>query len=469
MLEKNQSLVGRVVSLGTNGEGIIRHEGTTFFVPACLPDEEVRFKTLKIKNGIGYGKVEEILTPSKDRVTPRCAHFLKCGGCDLQHLAYEGQLAFKKGLVQDCLKKIGGIEVAVDDTVPCEQQYAYRNKLQLPIGVDKEGKTVLGFYAARSHRIIPLERCDIHPDWAETLIAVFTKYLQQSGVKGYDEEKKTGELRHLIAREIGGKFIFTVVGRGKRLPAEKLLVEGLQHAFETFTLYYNRNEKDTNVILGEAFTLVHGGGFFEAEEGGITYEAGPATFLQVNETVRAKLYEAAVGSIVETGEEVVIDAYSGGGLMTAMLAKKAKAVYGIELEAEAVRCADALQQKNGLKNMRNICGYVEKEIAGVLSNLQTEKVRLIVDPPRAGVHRDAIKAIATSGVERITYISCNPATLARDIGILTGSLVEKDGVLVKADRADGAYEVVSVTPYDMFPQTKHVESVVCLERRLYEK
>ncbi|MBQ9118182.1 MAG: 23S rRNA (uracil(1939)-C(5))-methyltransferase RlmD [Clostridia bacterium] len=465
MIEKNQSVVGKVTALGTNGEGIIRHEGTTFFVPACLPEEEVRFKVLKIKNGIGYGKIEEILSPSFSRVSPRCPHFLKCGGCDLQHLSYAGQLAFKRGLVQDALKKIGGIETAVGDTVPCEKEYAYRNKLQLPVSVDKDGQTVVGFYATRSHRIVPLERCDIHPSWAETLISVFKEYVKKSGVKGYDEEKKTGDVRHLIAREIGGKFIFTVVGRGKKLPSAQVLVDGLQGAFHDFTLYYNRNEKETNVILGKEFTLVHGSGFFEATEGGITYEAGPATFLQVNETVRAKLYEAAVSSVVEEGDEVVIDAYSGGGLMTAMIAKKAKQVFGIELEAEAVRCANALKEKNGSQNMQNICGYVEEEIQAVLQKVKGGKTRLIVDPPRAGVHKNALQAIAASGVEKITYVSCNPATLARDLGILTGSLAERDGVLVKADEAQGAYEIVSVTPYDMFPQTKHVETLVCLSRK----
>ncbi len=465
MIEKNQSLVGCVDSLGTNGEGIIRHEGTTFFVPACLPGEEIRYKVLKVKNGIGYGKVEEILAPSPARVAPKCPHFLKCGGCDLQHLSYERQLAFKKGLVQDCLRKIGGISVAVEDTVPCEKKYAYRNKLQLPIGVDGAGNTVVGFYAARSHRIIPLTRCEIHPDWAEKLIVVFMEYVEKSGAKGYDEERKTGDLRHLVAREIGGKFIFTVVGRGKSLPEAKRFVDGLKGAFSDFTLYYNRNKKDTNVILGEEFTLVHGAGFFESNEGGITYEAGPATFLQVNETVREKLYAAAVESVTKEGDEVVIDAYSGGGLMTAMLARRAKAVFGIELIAEAVECANALKKKNNLQNMQNICGYVEKEIGAVLSKLKGEKTRLIVDPPRAGIHRDALNAIAESGVEKITYISCNPATLARDLGSLTGSLVQKEGVLVKAEKAEGTYEIVSVTPYDMFPQTKHVETIVCLTRK----
>ncbi len=463
-MEKNQLVQGTVTALGTNGEGIIRHEGITFFVPACLTGETVLFKVLKVKNGIGYGKVEEILSPCAERALPKCPHFLKCGGCDLQHLSYEGQLAFKRRFVQDSLKKIGGLDVEVEPCVPCEKEYGYRNKLQLSVGVDKEGKTVVGFYAQRSHRIVPMTRCEIHPDWAETLIAAFTAYVQQTGATGYDEEKKQGQLRHLVAREIGGKYIVTVVGTGKSLPHEKVLVQKLQAAFQEFSLYYNRNQKDTNVILGDSFQLVHGVGFFQAEEGGIAYEAGPATFLQVNETIREKLYDAAVRSVTEEGDEVVIDAYSGGGLMTAMVAKKAKAAYGIELEEEAVRCADALKEKNRLHNMHNRCGYVEKEIEGVLAQVKGKKVRLIVDPPRAGIHRDALEGIAQSGVEKITYVSCNPATLARDLGILTGSLVERDGVLVKAEQPQGNYQIVSVTPYDMFPQTKHVETLVCLAR-----
>ena len=167
-----------------------------------------------------------------------------------------------------------------------------------------------------------------------------------------------------------------------------------------------------------------------------------------------------------SGDEVVIDAYSGGGLMTAMIAKKAKAVYGIEYLREAVDCADALKKKNALDNMQNICGLVEEQIQGVLQKAKGEKTRLIVDPPRAGIHRDALRAIADSGVDKITYISCNPSTLARDLGILTGSLVEKDGALIKCDNPQGNYEIVSVRPYDMFPQTKHVETLVRLVRRL---
>ena len=269
--------------------------------------------------------------------------------------------------------------------------------------------------------------------------------------------------------------MITLVTAKRKLPKIPNLIELLSETFKSFTLYLNFNDQDTNVILGKEFQLVHGMGFFETTECGIRYEAGPVTFLQVNENVRTKLYKDALKTVCKDGDEVVIDAYSGGGLLTAMIAKKAKRVYGIELEAEASRCADSLKEKNGLQNMTNICGYVEEHLATVMKKEKGEKVRLILDPPRAGIARSVVKALLKSGIERMTLISCNPATLARDLGILSGRLVENEnGELVKnpayirlsdGETLAGYYEVERIQPYDMFPQTKHVESLVCLTRR----
>lgn len=332
-------------ALGSNGEGIVRHEGVTFFVPYCLPGEKIRFRVLKVKDKIGYGKIEEVLTPAEERVREKCPVFTRCGGCQLQHLAYRSQLRFKGNVVKDALRKIAGIRLCVPAAIKSDLPYGYRNKLQMPVGVDKEGNNVIGFYAERSHRIIPVSSCVIHPEWAEKLIAVLHRYMKECAVKGYDEEGGTGSLRHIVVREIGGKFIVTLVSVTENLPNLQYLIELLYTVFRTFTFYLNINAKDTNVVFGEQFILEHGPGYFEAEEQGIRYEAGPVTFLQVNENVRAKLYEAALKAVVSTGDEVVVDAYSGGGLLTAMLAKSCKRVYGIELEAEAVKCADALKEK----------------------------------------------------------------------------------------------------------------------------
>ncbi len=462
-MTKNQIVCGVAEGLGSNGEGVFRHEGITFFVPYCLPGEKVEFSVLKIKGNIGYGKVQEVLAPAEERVRPKCPVFLRCGGCQLQHVDYERQLEFKQKVVSDALKKIGGITFDVPLPEKSGEPYGYRNKLQLPVGVDKNGNTVIGFYAERSHRIVPTDDCAIHPEWAKKVIYIFKRYAAECAVKGYDEEKKTGLLRHVVVREIGGRFIVTVVATGKKLPSSAYLIELLGELGE-FTLWLNVNAGDTNVIFGEEFLLLHGAGFFDATEQGISYSAGPQTFLQVNAGVREKLYAAALDTVVEDGDEVVVDAYSGGGLLTAMVAKRAKRVYGIELEKEAVACADQLKEKNGLGNMTNICGKVEEKLFAVLDKERGEKLRLILDPPRAGIHKTVLDALKKSGIEKLTIISCNPATLARDLGILTGTLVERDGQLVKGDGL-GEYQIVSVQPYDMFPQTKHVESVVCLSRK----
>lgn len=475
MIEKNDVICAVTEAIGSNGEGIIKHEGITFFVPACLPGEKVRFKVLKVKGNIGYGKVEEILTPAEERVREKCPVFSRCGGCCLQHLDYSAQLSHKATVVKDALRKIAGLNIAVPTAVKSDFPYAYRNKLQIPVGVDKDGQNVIGFYAEHSHRIVPVNACAIHPEWSEKLIAVIKRYMTECVVKGYNEETKTGALRHIVAREIGGKYIVTLVTAKRELPNLPYLVGMLSEALRQFSLYLNFNDEDTNVILGKEFQLVHGMGFFETEEQGIRYEAGPQTFLQVNENVRAKLYRDALKTVCADGDEVVIDAYSGGGLLTAMIAKKAKRVYGIELEPEASRCADSLKEKNGLQNMTNICGYVEEHLTKVLEKEKGEKVRLILDPPRSGIARSVVKALLASGIERLTLISCNPATLARDLGILTGKLIENaEGELVKnpayegvteGETLQGYYEVEKIQPYDMFPQTKHVETLVCLARK----
>ena len=466
MPEKNQEFTAVIHALGTQGEGIANADGVTFFIPGALTGETVRFKALKVKNGIGYGKVEEILTPSKERVTPPCPVFGKCGGCQLQHISYSAQLAYKRDTVKNTLKKVGNIDIDVPMPVHSEREYGYRNKLQLPVGVDREGNTVIGFYAERSHRIVPITSCAIHPTWATRLIQVFQEYIRENNIQGYDEVSHSGSLRHIVVRDMDGKFIVTVVSTEKKLKNTQDLIEKLKTVFSTFTLVLNVNTTPTNVIFGDTFTSLYGSGFFDASACGITFEAGAQTFVQINEDVRSKLYDYALEAVCTTGEEVVVDCYSGAGLLTAMVAKQAKRAYGIELSAEASRCADRLKEKNGLQNMHNICGKVEEKLFSVLEKERGNRLSLVLDPPRAGIHRSVVHAIHNSGIEKLVLISCNPATLARDLGILTGALVEDEkGQLIKGMGA-GNYYIESILPFDMFPQTKHVETVVCLSLKI---
>lgn len=516
MIEKNDILTGKVQSFGSDGEGVVCAEGCVFFVPYALPGEEISFKALKIKGNTGYGKIEKVIVPAKGRVQPKCPVFYTCGGCQLQHADYETQREFKREKVKNALRKIGGVEAEVSPVVACESEYGYRNKLQIPVGVDANGHTALGFYAERSHRLVPAEKCYIHPAWAEDLMAAFREYIAVSGAKGYDERTKKGLLRHLVAREIDGKLLVTVVATARKLPCEAWLTGRLQKLFPGCGVYVNVNTGDTNVIFGDRFYLLCGAARLEGRTGGIAYEAGAETFVQVNPEIREKLYERAMEACFAGGADTVIDAYSGGGLMTAMAAKRCKRAYGVELNKEASACAEALKAKNGLQNMTNICGDAAAEVPAIMDRERAlwqkesagkavssphgygEKVALILDPPRAGVARSVLQAILKSGIERFVMISCNPATLARDLGILTGTLREENGVLVKVPAAetgettekerekffdgesidgelpDGAgereitayYKIESVEPFDMFPQTKHVETLVVLSKKI---
>ncbi len=458
-MRKNDVIIGSAESLGTNGEGIVRADGCTLFVPYLLPGERARIKVLQTKGTVAYGKAGEIFTPAEERVRPACPVFTRCGGCQLQHLKYRYQLRFKQQLVADALKKIGGIDCKVSACERSEKEYGYRNKLQLPIG-RANGENVIGFYAERSHRIVPTDVCPIHPDWAEKVIAALKTFMETCGLDGYDETTGEGQLRHIVIREIRRKYLITLVSAEREIKGLDYLLFLLDGIFREYSFYLNYHPENTNVIFGREFRLVKGDGIYEGVEGGIVYEAGASTFLQVNEEVRTKLYARAV-SFAEAGE-TAIDCYAGSGLMTAMLAVKCGRAYGIESVPEASACAEALKGKNGLwSKMINCCGTVEEYLPRILK--EEPEAFVVLDPPRAGLARSVIETIRQSGVKKIAMISCNPATLARDLGLLTGSLVPNErGELVKAEGSD--YEIAAVEPFDMFPQTKWVETLVLLKK-----
>ena len=461
-MEKNDVIIGTAEALGTNGEGIVREDGVTVFVPLLLPGERAGIRILQRKGNIAYGKVTELFTPAEERVRPECPVFGRCGGCRLQHIKYRYQLVFKQNLVKDALKKIGGIDCPVSRCERSDREYGYRNKLQLPIG-RQNGKNVVGFYAERSHRIVPTEVCPIHPAWSEKLIAAVYQFMETCGLDGYDEATGKGQLRHIVVRELKHKYIVTLVTAEKTLTGVDYFLFLLDKIFPEYSFYLNYNPCNINVVFGKEFTLLKGKGTYECAEGGISFEAGANTFVQVNEGVRSKLYERAV-SLVEEGDTVV-DCYAGGGLLTAMFARKCGRAYGIEIVPEATRCADSLAVRNGLtEQMTDLNGAVEELLPKLLGELPEAPV-VVLDPPRSGVERSVIAAIAESNVQKVIMISCNPATLARDLGLLTGSLRPNEkGELIKAEAPEPRYEIKLVQPFDMFPQTKWVETLVLLER-----
>ncbi len=464
---KNEEKTGVVISVGMNGEGILKDEDIVIFVPFALEGEKIRYKILKVSKKCAYGKLLEVITPAEERVRPKCPVFMKCGGCQLQHLKYQSQLSIKEKNVKTCFKKIANINVEVKPTVKGDYEYYYRNKLQLPVANGQNG-AIIGFYAENSHRVIPISDCHINGSWAKNVIKAFKIYFERYGIKGYDEVSHSGEIREITVKEIGGNLIITMVTLGNSLPCKNELLEILRGEISgKFSLYQNVNPSKTNVIYGEEFHLLYGEGEYSAEMFGITYKIGVRSFMQVNPSVCAKLYHAVKDSLELDENTTVIDAYSGAGLMTALLATSAKKAIGVEIIKEAVDVANELAKENGLQDkIVNYCGKCEDLLPNIIEEGKKKgRVAVVLDPPRKGVDINVIKAVMNSGADKVVYVSCLPSTLARDIGLLIGTLEEKNGEIVRVENPILRYDIEFVKPFDMFAQTKHVETLVCLSKK----
>lgn len=466
-MEKNDELVGVVSSIGSNGEGIIKQDGTVVFVPFTLVGEKVKYKVLKVTSKCAFGKVTEVLTPAEIRVRPKCPVFGKCGGCQLQHVKYVNQLKMKEESIGTTFKKVANLDVDVKSAIKGDDQFRYRNKLQLPVVMTKLG-TKIGFYAENSHRIVPIDDCVINAPWTENIISIFNKYIEKFEVKGYDEFNGTGDVREITVKEIKGNLIITVVALKSNLIGKDWLINYLKEQLKyTFSLYLNVNNKDTNVIFGDEFHLLYGSSDYVGDMLGIKYKIGVQSFMQVNNSVCSKLY-STVRDLVDADENtVVIDAYSGAGLMTALLAKNAKKAIGIEIVEEAVACANELASRNGLdgkiRNYQGKCELILPDIINV-ERQKNSKVCLVLDPPRKGVDLKVINAILESDIDKIVYVSCKPSTLARDVGLLVGTLEQINGEIKKVENPSLRYDIAYVRPFDMFAQTKHVETLVMLKK-----
>ena len=309
MMQKNDVLTGLVTKIGYNGEGIVKIGGTVIFVPFALVNEEISFKILKVKGNVAYGKLLEVLKPQKERVEPKCAVFGKCGGCQLQHLSYEDQIGVKAETVSDCFKKIAGLSVEIEKKVPSPLSYGYRNKLQLPVRMEK-GKVKVGFFRENSHDIVETDDCPLQPDWAAKVISTVKNFIASSKISCYDEASGKGLLRHVIVRESNGVFLVTVVFNGRAKKFVNGLIEAFSSIFDRFSLIENVNERSDNVILGDEFNILYGSGKISLEEFGVRYELGARSFYQVNTFIKTEIYNDVLGSSLIDGGTFVIDAYS---------------------------------------------------------------------------------------------------------------------------------------------------------------
>ncbi len=446
-LKQDDVLLLTIDSYGMDGEGVAHADDNVIFVPFAMKGEKVRAKVTYVKRNLVFCELKEVVKPSPLRVYPDCNRFPRCGGCDVLHIDYAEQLRIKKDNIATLFRKNVGYEPQIDDVVPSPKQLSYRNKIQLPFGT-VNGKTAVGFFRENSHKIVSITKCFLHGEWVEKLISVFLLYAERFSVAAYNEETKKGVLRHLVTRCIDGQYCIVVVTNNCPLPhVSELLTMLTGEIGEDFSLYYSPKAEHNNVIMGKTVVPVKSRPFF-IDVLGVKVSLNPYSFLQLNDDVRDLIYTAVAEAIPDGS--TVIDAYAGVGILGATLVRRGARVYNIEIVPEATADGNVLAKENGLTDkITNINGDAAVLLPELLKKLNPDKpVYIILDPPRKGVSTEVVDALnALSCPVKLFYISCNPATLTRDLKLLSEG-----------------YEIETVTPYDMFPQTKHVETLVCLSR-----
>ena len=449
-VSKGQTYELRVERLGTSGEGVGRYENFTVFVPNALPDETVSVIIEEVKNSYARGRIKEILRTSCDRITPLCEIYEDCGGCQLQHLSYGAQLRAKRAQVVDALIHIGKLpQIPVRETLRAEQPWNYRNKMQFPIGIHK-GKIVVGCFAQGSHTIINTENCHIQRAENNDLANAAREIAEQLHIPVYNEDTHKGVLRHIVGR-VGrnNDLMAVIVTATKWLPRAKDFVRMLRERLPNLvSVHQNIQTYRNNVIMGRDTRLLWGRPTIIDSLGRLNFHISPRSFFQVNTQQAQRLYEQALSYADLHGTETVIDAYCGTGTITLFLAQRARKVYGIEIVQPAILDARKNARDNHVKNAEFIVG----DATAVMPALYKQGIRpdvVVVDPPRAGCTETVLRTFANMKPQRIVYVSCNPATLARDLAILK----------------ELGYETQEVQPVDLFPQTSHVECVSTLVRR----
>lgn len=441
-MEKNDNFIGNITDINDDGDGVLKQNGEVVFVPNTWIDEEVEGVIINTKSKFAIGKATKILSPSKKRVDPPCKFSTMCGGCTLQHILYEEQLLYKKNKLINIFKKFCGIEANVFDPI-FANPFRYRNKTALPF--DPKTQKV-GMFRTNSHSVLPIDDCIITKVWVKPLIECINNFVTKTKVPIFDESTKKGLLKHLVAREINENILITLVINGEVLPSANTLIADLTKLFgNKFGLNINVNKLMNNVILTDKFIHLYGIQTLESTLFDISYPITNGSFMQVNDDVAKLIYTKVLNEI--SPNEEVVNAYSGAGLLSALISKKAKTVYGIEIIKEATESANLLAKNNNIHNMINICGDCTKELPKLVKNLTD--FTMIVDPPRKGISTEVVTAIKNSSPNKIIYISCNPITLARDCKLL----------LENSD-----YNIDSLTPFDMFPETAHIETLCILTK-----
>ncbi|MBQ7464659.1 MAG: 23S rRNA (uracil(1939)-C(5))-methyltransferase RlmD [Lachnospiraceae bacterium] len=447
---KNDVLTLEISSLGSNGEGIAKADGFPIFIKDSVPGDVCEIRLTKVKKSLAFGRVMRIVRPSPDRVNAPCPVSRQCGGCTLQAVSYDRQLGYKRDRVKECLVRIGGIDRDIidrvtEDAVGMNEPFRYRNKAQYPIGYGRSGELTAGFFAGRSHEIISNDDCILLPKEFAGILKAMLDFMKREGIAAYDEGSLTGDIRHLVLKKAfaTGQIMAVIVSSGDALPHEEALCEALKAAGNVTTVVLNTNRDNTNVILGPENRILCGSGYITDILCGLKFQISPFSFYQVNPYIAERLYGAALEFADLSGKEEVWDVCCGIGTITLFLAGHCRRITGIEIIKEAIDDAKENAALNGIENADFITGAAETVLPEMAAKGRPDVV--ILDPPRSGMEGPALDAVIKASPEKIVYVSCDPATLARDVKHL----------------CDAGYGIKRVRPYDQFCQSAHVE-VCCL-------
>lgn len=447
-VQKNDQLTVHIEDLTHDGAGVAKVDGYPLFIAGGLPNETVEVHVLKTLKNYGFAKLKNIVEPSPFRVEAPCPVFYECGGCQLQHMTYEGQLAWKESMVRNVMKRIGKIDAPVLPVKGMDKPWEYRNKSQIPFDLEN-GQVIAGFYQAKSHRIADTNTCLIQTDEADRLLRAVKENALKLDLIPYNEETKKGQLRHLVVRtgRATGEVMVVFVTKHAKLSKQEAIIEFIREVEPNVkSIVHNVNNRNTNVIFGNETNVIWGKPVIEDLIGDVRFEISARSFYQVNPEQTEVLYKQALDYAQLTGEETVIDAYCGIGTISLFLAQKAKQVLGVEIVPQAIEDAKRNAELNGFTNTYFEAGPAEEVIPKWYKEGKHADV-LVVDPPRKGCDEALLTTIIEQRPNRVVYVSCNPATLARDLRILE----------------DGGYKTKEVQPVDMFPQSTHCEVVAVLE------
>ncbi len=455
-LKKNDEFVIDIEDMSVDGEGIGKYEGMTFFVKDALIGDTVRAKVMKLKKTYGYARLMEILKPSADRVDPVCRFHRQCGGCQIQALSYEKQLEFKQEKVENNLRRIGGFRnIPMEPIIGMEEPFHYRNKAQFPVGKDKEGHIITGFYAGRTHQIIPNRDCALGIPANKEILDIVIDFMETYQIEPYDEMSGTGLVRHILIRAgfQTGELMVCLIINGDELPHQEALIEKLTKIKGMTSISVNRNTKKSNVILGDRTKTIWGQPYITDYIGDVKYQISPVSFFQVNPVQTKAMYDLALEYADLSGGEVLWDLYCGIGTISLFLAQKAEKVYGVEIIPQAIEDARKNAAVNEIQNAEFFVGKAEEILPEFYEKEKAAGKKayadvIVVDPPRKGCDTKLLETILKMAPSKVVYVSCDSATLARDLKILCG----------------GGYQLKRVRPIDNFCQSTHVEVVTLLQR-----